>query len=99
MRCNSLELRIENPVIEEVIREGYKLLDADGGVKETVEDEVVEPGGYLGVWEAFSDAEIYDITRREREYIFVVDAADERTYTVRVSGSADTESWERFLEL
>jgi hypothetical protein len=99
MRCNSLELVIENPVIEEVIREGYKLLDADGGVKETVEDEVVAPGDYVGVWAAFSDAEVYDITRREREYSFVVDAADERTYTVRVSGSADTESWERFLEL
>jgi hypothetical protein len=54
---------------------------------------------YVGVWEVFSDAEVYDITRQDQEYTFVVDATDERTYTVRVRGTSDSERWERFLEL
>jgi hypothetical protein len=99
MRCNSLELQIENPVITEVIREGYRLLNADGVVHDTVNDEIVAPADYVGVWEVFSDAEVYDITRQDQEYTFVVDATDERTYTVRVRGTSDAERWERFLEL
>jgi hypothetical protein len=99
MRCNEMELRIEQPQIIEVIREGYALYDADGNPKENVEDEVLLPKDYPGVWEVFLDADVYEITRQEQTYTFVVDATDERTYTVRVRGSADVESWERFLNL
>jgi hypothetical protein len=99
MRCNGLELRIENPRIAEVVREGYTLCDADGHVKETVEDEVLAQQVYPEAWEVFFDAEVYAITRQEQEYTFVVDATDERSYTVRVRGTADVESWERFLNL
>jgi hypothetical protein len=99
MRCNEMELRLEDPQIVEVIREGYTLSDADGNPRETVEDEVLAPQDYTGAWEVFLDAEVYAITRQEQEYTFVVDATDERTYTVRVRAAADVESWERFLEL
>jgi hypothetical protein len=99
MRCNELELRLENPEIAQVIREGYTLRDADGRIKEVVEDEVLAPQDYPAAWEVFLDADVYAITRQEREYTFVVDATDERTYTVRARGTADIESWERFLEL
>jgi hypothetical protein len=99
MRCNELELRLETPQIEEVVREGYTLYDANGNPKETVADEIVEPQSYTKVWEVFLDAEVYAITRQEEVYTFVVDATDERTYTVRVRSTMDAESWERFLNL
>jgi hypothetical protein len=99
MRCNEMELRLEHPQIIEVIREGYILSDADGNPKETVEDEVLKPQDYTEAWEVFLDADVYAITREEQEYTFVVDATDERTYTVLVRATADVESWERFLEL
>jgi hypothetical protein len=92
MRCNEMELRLENPQIIEVIREGYTLSDADGNPRQTVEDEVLGPQDYTGAWEVFLDAEVYAITRQEQEYTFVVDATDERTYTVRVRATADVES-------
>jgi hypothetical protein len=99
MRCNEMELRLENPRIVEVIREGYILSDANGNPKETVEDEVLSPQNYPEAWEVFLDADVYAITRQEQEYTFVVDATDERTYTVRVTATADVENWERFLNL
>lgn len=99
MRCNELELRIENPTIQKVIREGYILRDADGKLREQIPDEVIEPEQFEEVWENFPDAEVYSAIRQEQLYTFVVDALDERTYTVCVQGDGDVESWERFLNL
>jgi hypothetical protein len=99
MRCNEMEFRVENPQIVEVCREGYTLYDANDNPKETVPDEVLEPQVYTEAWAVFLDADVYSITRQEQVYTFVIDATDERTYTVRVRGTADVESWERFLNL
>jgi hypothetical protein len=94
-----MEFRVENPQIVEVCREGYTLYDANDNPKETVPDEVLEPQVYTEAWAVFLDADVYSITRQEQVYTFVIDATDERTYTVRVRGTADVESWERFLNL
>jgi len=99
MRCNELELRIENPKVLEIIREGYILRDADGNIRQQIPDETLEQEQYAKVWEEFLDAEVYSIEKQEQNYTFVVDAVDERTYTVRVEGSGDEEIWEKFLNL
>lgn len=99
MRCNELELRIENPRILRVVREGYTLCDANGRMKEQIADEILTPEQYPKVWEVFLDAEVYSAEKQEQNYCFVVDASDERTYSLLIEGSGDAEQWERFLNL
>lgn len=99
MRCNELELRIEDPKVERVVREGYSLSDANGNPVKHIADEVLEPEHYADAWKVFLDAEVFSIEKQDGMYVFVVDATDERTYTVQVSGSGDAERWERFLNL
>lgn len=97
MRANGLLLKIEDFQIDSITREGYKVYDANGKLMNTCEDEVVEEADFLDVIKSFSNGTIYSITKQENKYTFAIDAADERTYQLCISGSNDIEEWERFL--
>lgn len=98
MRCNELLLTIESPEIMEVVEEGYKLYDADGRLREEIPDRVVEADGYTGVWEQLPGGNVYSIDLDDN-YKLVIDGVNERTYGITLKGTADTESWERFLNI
>lgn len=98
MRCNELLLTIENPEITEVVEEGYKLYDANGNLREEFEDRTVEPAEYTKVWEQILGGAIYSIVH-EDSYKLIIDGINERTYSITLNGTADSESWERFLNL
>lgn len=103
MRCNELLFKIENPTIREVVEEGYKLYDANGSLKQSLDDTLVEPGQYTRVWEVILEGEVYSAEKQECDgvctYLFVIDGTNERTYTIQVEGTGETEEWERFLNL
>ncbi len=96
MRTNELKLKIREPHIEALIEEGYKVYDADGNLKEQKEDVSIAPENYAAKLKELCGCEIYSIEQQENIYTISIDTED-HTFLLRVSGSADTEEWDRFL--
>lgn len=101
MRANQLLLKIEAGVITSLIQEGYKVYDANGNLKETLEDTVIPEQERLAVTKTLVDGMVYSLEYSKEDedgqYRFTIDAADERTYQLIVAGRHDTEEWDRFL--
>ena len=83
MRCNNLELRI-----------------ADGNLMAQYEDTVVAPESYKDTFQHLCETEsvIYSIEKKDALYTIAIDG-EERTYTLEVSGTDNTESWDRYLNI
>lgn len=99
MRTNELLFKIENMSVESMVEEGYRLYDANGKLIGTYEDITVEEADYPEKAKEFVGGSIYSLEKQENTYIFTIDAANERTYILRVSGTADAEEWDRFLNI
>jgi len=97
MRTNQLRLKIENAVVESIVEEGYKVYDANGNLKEAVEDQEIAKENYFSVMKEFSGGLIYSLSKQETKYLFTIDAESERTYVLCVSGEGDVEEWDRFF--
>lgn len=97
MRANGLELRLQDGAVESLIREGYKVYNADGKLTDEYPDTTVEADRYNDVLKSFAEGCIYSLTRQDNSYEFVIDSVDERTYVLRVAAVSDVEAWDRFL--
>ena len=73
MRANDLVLKIEEPVIQSLVREGYKVYDANGALLRTCEDEVIDQAAWNETIRSFADGSVYAL-KQERNYIFEIDA-------------------------
>lgn len=100
MRCNDLKLKISDGEIIRFIEEGYNVYDANGTLTSQHEDRVVDASEYNTILKSFSETEttIYSIEKEKNLYSFSIDG-EEHTYLVEVSGTTDTEEWERYLNL
>ena len=87
MRANDLVLKIEEPVIRSLVREGYKVYD----------DEVIDQAAWNEAIRSFADGSVYALKQEGENYIFEIDAPDEEEYVLAVSGTHNTASWDRFL--
>ena len=96
MRANELVLKISDPVIETFVEEGYKVYDANGNLKKKNEDVVILPENYADKFKELEGCEVYSVEQEKGCYIISVDTED-HTFLLRVSGSGDTEEWDRFL--
>ena len=96
MRANELVLKISDPVIEAFGEEGYKVYDANGNLKKKNEDVVILPENYADKFKELEGCEVYSVEQEKGCYIISVDTED-HTFLLRVSGSGDTEEWDRFL--
>lgn len=99
MRTNGLLLKLEDFAITSLIEEGYKVFDANGNPMKEVEDVVIAEKDYFSVMKELVEGVIYSLEKEENTYVFSIDAANERTYTLEVKASHDIEEWERFLNL
>ena len=105
MRANELFFKVTNGSMVSLIEEGYKLYDANGKLTREIEDREVSAEEYKEITDAFIDGMVYEIEKSVTEengrvqYRFVIDAANERTYTMIVLGDGDLEEWDRFLNL
>ena len=93
----TLVLKIEEPVIRSLVREGYKVYDANGILMRTCEDEMVNEAAWNETIRSFADGTLYALKRDGENYIFEIDAPDEEEYVLAVSGTHNTASWDRFL--
>ena len=88
-----------------LIEEGYKLYDANGKLTREIEDREVIASEYKEITDEFIDGMVYEVEKtiledkNQVQYRFVIDAANERTYTMIVLGDGDLEEWDRFLNL
>ena len=55
MRANDLVLKIKEPVIRSLVREGYKVYDANGALLRTCEDEVIDQAAWNETIRSFAD--------------------------------------------
>lgn len=107
MRTNGLNLKVQDGYVGALVREGYKVYDADGNLLEQYEDCPVEPGQYNDVLKSFTDGEccIYSLEKIPEKaseknadiYRFALDASDGNTYLLSIMGTRDIEEWDRFL--
>lgn len=103
MRANELFLKVTNGSITSFVEEGYKLYDANGKLTREIEDREVGKAEYKEVTDEFIDGSVYEIEKTEVndkcQYRFVIDALNDRTYSMIVTGDGDVEEWDRFLNL
>ena len=105
MRANELFLKVTNGSMVSLIEEGYRLYDANGKLTREILDREVSVEEYKEITDAFIDGMVYEIEKSvteengQMQYRFVIDAANERTYTMIVLGDGDLEEWDRFLNL
>lgn len=97
MRANNLVLKIEKASITSIVEEGFKVYDANGKLTKTCDDVEVEAGEYAAVAKTFVDGTVYSLKKQDDQYLFCIDAVNERTYSFCVTGSGDAEEWDRFL--
>lgn len=97
MRANDLLFKIEEFSIESLVKEGYKVYDANGKLMRTCDDVEIAPDAYPDTIRSFADGTIYALKKEGNQYIFEIDAPDEASYVLRVSGAHDVETWDRFL--
>lgn len=98
MRTNGLTLRITDPQIVAVIEEGCKIYNADGVLQREVPDRTVETEEYVKLCEQLEEAVIYELKKEGSTYCISIDG-EEHGYTLKVTGSGDSEEWERFMNL
>lgn len=96
MGTNELSLRLKGVARMELIREGYKVFDADGNPKADCADEIIAKQKYKEVFQELENGSIYALIKEDREYRFYFDTED-RTYTLSVQAEEDTQQWERFM--
>ena len=105
MRTNELFFKVTNGTMTSLIEEGYKLYDANGKLTREIEDREVVASEYKEITDEFIDGMVYEVEKtiledkNQVQYRFVIDAANERTYTMIVHGDGDLEEWDRFLNL
>ena len=105
MRTNELFFKVTNGTMTSLIEEGYKLYDANGKLTREIEDRKVVASEYKEITDEFIDGMVYEVEKtiledkNQVQYRFVIDAANERTYTMIVLGDGDLEEWDRFLNL
>lgn len=99
MRTNGLNLKIQDAEVERLVEEGCKVYNADGKLIEQYEDKEIQPECYNEILKSLTDGEscIYSLEKKENTYIFTIDASSDHTYVLYVSGTRDTEEWNRFL--
>lgn len=99
MRANGLVFKIRDMKIESFLKEGYKTYDANGRLIGQTDDTKIEESEYADIFAAFADGYVFSIEKAENLYTFVVDATDEHTYELKVSGSGDSQEWDKFLNI
>ena len=81
------------------------MYDANGKLTREIEDREVIASEYKEITDEFIDGMVYEVEKtiledkNQVQYRFVIDAANERTYTMIVLGDGDLEEWDRFLNL
>ena len=82
-----------------LVLDNVKICPENGNLKHTYPDEEVEKAKYDEVAQVLLEGTIYELTLQSGVYTFIIDGTNDRTYALKVTGSGDTQEWNRFLEV
>ena len=99
MLFRSLMFAVQNADIVSMVHEGVKIYDADGNPKGERPDEIISGEKYMEIWPLFLEGCVYSLTKEQTVYTFIVDTAEGETYEIKIKGSGEKESWDRFLNM
>lgn len=97
MRANNLMLKLNSGQITSIIEEGYKVYDANGKEMHTYDDKEIQASDFAETVKLLLEGIIYTFEKKEDAYVFIIDAENERTYQMTVTGIGDEEEWDRFI--
>jgi hypothetical protein len=98
MRTNGLELRIREPEVVSVIREGCRIYNADGILQQEIADEAVSPECWGDLCKGLEGAQVLELAKEADTYRILIQG-EEHTYQLSIRGTGDGESWERFMNV
>ena len=101
MRTNGLLFQIQDGNVESLIEEGYRVYNADGKLLHQYEDQEIPPESWNELLKSFTDGEcsLYQVEKSENLYTYMIDASNDHSYILRVSGARDIEEWDKFFNL
>lgn len=101
MRANGLDFKIQDGQVKSLTEEGYRVYNADGKLMEQHEDQIIPASQHNEVLKSFCDGDscLYSLKKEGDIYIIEIDAGNERTYELQISGTSDRQEWDRFLNL
>lgn len=105
MGTDEMVFQIQNAEIVQFVKEGYKVYDADGNLKDAFEDRTLGREEYGQVFGLLEQGAVYDLQRKDLqdteacyEYdVYLDEDATGRTYRLTVQGKHDIQEWERFM--
>lgn len=72
MGTNALTLDLMGVEETTLVKEGFKVFDADGNPKSSCEDEVIPQERYKEIYKELENSRIYDLTFENGNYIFIL---------------------------
>lgn len=96
MRTNGLEFRIREPQMVSVIREGCRIYNADGILQQEIPDEPLAAEAWNELCRELEGAQVLEISKEDDVYQIIIQG-EEHAYQLRIRGTGDVESWERFM--
>lgn len=98
MRTNQLFLKISDAVIDTFVEEGYKVYDANGRLLREEKDHTLASSDYKHFFSELEGCSIDAIIKNGNRYEISISAED-HTFFLALTGTSDTEEWERFLNV
>lgn len=95
-------MRFANGKIIDFFKEGYKYYDANGVLKEQIDDEKMELDDAYAILKQCKDIVLFDVillskTEEKSEYQIGIDLNDTDTYWMTISCKEVVVEWERFM--
>lgn len=98
MRANAFCLTFTEGNILRLVEEGYKVFDADGNLRQTVEDRTLSDEELQEGLRELAELTVYEISKEENLYIIVVDGED-HSFRLEIQAEHDYAEWNKFLSM
>lgn len=99
MRTNDLILTFESPMIHIIVKEGYKVYDANEQLIEKVPDKIISEAEYTSIIKSLSESSIYSIDILSKNHCVInIDSSNDSTgYRIELMFQHSIVQWDRFL--
>lgn len=98
MRANAFSLTFAEGNLIRMVEEGYKVFDADGNLRQTVEDRDMREEEIQEGLRELAELEVYQITKEKDYYMVVIDGED-HSFRLEIHAEHDYEEWDKFLSM
>ncbi|MCI8410773.1 MAG: hypothetical protein HFJ09_16175 [Lachnospiraceae bacterium] len=100
MRTNDLILTFESPMILSILKEGYKIYDANEQLIEEIPDKIISDDEYTSIIQSLPESFIYSIDILSKEHCVInIDTENDNTsYRIELMFQHSIVQWDRFLK-